>query len=111
MAARPRRAPPWAAAEPLWKRVPTRDEAGRYLTDLIMWVPGLRDRPEAVGAALEAIHLALLPVPEVVFAEFNLARNLLWVSLRVRRGITLEVAARIRERLPEARLIGEKRFF
>jgi hypothetical protein len=54
-----------------------------------MWVPGLRDRPEAVGAALEAIHLALLPVPEAVFAEFNLARNLLWVSLRVRRWITL----------------------
>ena len=111
MGSTPRRAPPWAAAEPLWKRVPTRDETGQRLTDLVMWVPGLRERPQAVCAALEAIQLALVPVPEVVFAEFNLARNLLWVSLRVRRGITLEVAARIRERLPEARLIGEKRFF
>lgn len=112
MAEPPRRAPLLLAGEPLWKQVPTRDETGRPLADFMMLIPGLRDRPRAsLSAVLAQVQLALVESRDVVFAHVNLRLNLLWVSVRVRRGITLEVAARIRARVPEARLIGEKRFY
>ena len=97
------------AAEPLWKFVPTRDENGKRLGDFMMLVPGLRDRPaHQVKETLNQIHCALVQFQEVVFANMNLKLNLLWVSVKTRQGITLDVAAAIRTRVPEAVLIGEK---
>ncbi|MEO1767217.1 hypothetical protein [Thiobacter aerophilum] len=107
-----RQAPTLEAGEPLWKRVPTRDEAGRPLADFMMLIPGLRDRPQAgILAVVVQVRRALAESREVVFAHLDLRLNLLWVSVRARPGITLQVAARIRERVPEARLIGQKRFY
>jgi len=95
--------------EPLWKVVPTRDEAGKPLGDFMMLIPGLRNRSEQqIQATLDQIHCALVQFQEVVFANLNLSLNLLWVSVRTRRGITLDVAAAIRSRVPEAVLIGDK---
>jgi hypothetical protein len=95
--------------DPLWKIVPTRDEEGKPLSDFMMLIPGLRDRPEHhIQATLDQIHCALAQYHEVVFANMNLKLNLLWVSVRTRRRITVEVAAAIRNRVPEAVLIGDK---
>jgi hypothetical protein len=95
--------------EPLWRVVPTRDEAGKPLGDFMMLIPGLRDRPaHAIEAALNEINRALLGFQEVVFANLNLRLNLLWVSVKTRRGITLDVAGAIRARVPEAVLIGDR---
>lgn len=95
--------------EPLWKVVPTRDENGKLLSDFMMLIPGLRHRPEhQIQATLDQIHCALVQFQEVVFANLNLKLNLLWVSVRVRSGITLDIAAAVRSRVPEAVLIGDK---
>ena len=42
----------------------------------------------------------------VVFAEFNLKLNLLWVSIRPVQGIRYEITGAIQERVPEARLVS-----
>lgn len=95
--------------EPLWKVVPTRDENGKPLSDFMILIPGLRNRPKQhIQATLDQIHCALVQYQEVVFANMNLKLNLLWVSVRTRQHITLDVAAAIRSRVPEAVLIGDK---
>lgn len=95
--------------EPLWRFVPTRDEDGRLLSDFMMLIPGLHDRPAPyIETTLDQIHCALVQFQEVVFANMNLKLNLLWVSVRTRRRITLDVAAAIRNRVPEAVLVGNK---
>jgi hypothetical protein len=95
--------------EPLWKIVPTRDENGRLLGDFMMLIPGLRQRPaHQIQATLDQIHCALVQFQEVVFANMNLRLNLLWISVRTRRGITLDIASAVRSRVPEAVLIGDK---
>ena len=105
----PRRVVAMDPTEPLWKVVPTRDEHGRPLSDFMMLIPGLRDRPEhQIQATLDEIHRSLVQFQEVVFANLNLKLNLLWVSVRARRGVTLDVAAAVRTRVPEALLIADK---
>jgi hypothetical protein len=42
----------------------------------------------------------------VVFAEFNLKLNLLWVSIRPVHGIRFEIAGAIQQHVPEARLVS-----
>ena len=42
----------------------------------------------------------------MVFAEFNLKLNLLWVSIRSIQGIRLEIATAIQEQVPEAKLVS-----
>lgn len=78
----------------------------------MMLIPGLRQGSQAqVRATLDRIHLALVQCRDVVFADVNLRLNLLWVSVRTRPGVVLDVAAAICQQVPEARLIGEKRFY
>jgi len=94
---------------PLWKVVPLRDEHGLPLSDFMMFVPGLRKQARPViENTLQKMHRVLLKYQEVVFAHFNLPTNLLWVSLKNRPGLTLEIAAAIRECIPAAVLVGLK---
>ena len=96
-------------AAPLWKIVPLRDEHGRPLSDFMMIVPGLRKKTQpTIEQTLQAMHRTLMQYSEVVFAHFNLPTNLLWVSLKNRPGLTLEVATAIRESVPEAVLVAVK---
>jgi len=92
---------------PLWQLAPTRDSAGRRLTDFMMLIPRLRSRPlaeiERISGEIQAV-LALHP--DVVFADLNLKLNLLWVSLRPRQGAISELVAAIRLRVPEAVLVA-----
>ena len=96
------------SAEPLRKRVPSHDEHGRPLCDFMVLIPGLRDKPKYLAdAVIQDVHIALSHFRHaVVFAEFNLRLNLLWVSIRPIQGIRFEIASAIQQLVPEARLVS-----
>lgn len=96
--------------EPLWKRVPTRDTDGTRLSDFMMIIPRLRDRPrEVLEATVQRIEEVLHCYQDrVVFADLNLALNVLWVSVRPVPGICLELPTAIKLQVPEALLVSHK---
>ncbi len=92
---------------PLWQLAPTRDSAGQRLTDFMMLIPRLRNRPPAeIERTSHDIQAVLALHRDVVFADLNLKLNLLWVSLRPGPGAISELAAAIRVRVPEAVLVA-----
>lgn len=96
-------------AGPLHERVPTRDENGHYLSDFMMLFPGLRERPgNGRRETVNRINAVLVGFPEVVFAELNLHLNLLWVSVRARPGVILDIACCVKFQVPEALLVAPK---
>jgi hypothetical protein len=97
-------------AEPLWKRVPTRDDNGGPLSDFMMIIPKLRTKPrELIHRTIEEIQKVLEQYQRaVVFADLNLKLNVLWVSVRPIPGICLELPTAIKMRVPEAILVGEQ---
>ncbi len=107
----PRRAPAITLqpAGPLWQRVPTRDEHGQRLSDFMLLIPRLAQRSHthqrSVIAELEAALAAFSP--HVVFVDLNLKLNLLWVSVRPRPGICVDLPLAIQARVPEARLVAQ----
>ncbi|MBW8363590.1 MAG: hypothetical protein K0M39_03470 [Rhizobium sp.] len=93
--------------QPLWQIAPTRDLAGKRLTDFMMLIPRLRSRPRVeIERASREIQAVLSLHQDVVFADLNLKLNLLWVSLRPRPGAISELVAAIRLRVPEAVLVA-----
>lgn len=96
------------ASEPLRKRAPSHDENGKPLSDFMMLIPGLRDKPKhQIDSTLQDVHITLTHFSHaVVFAEFNLRLNLLWVSIRSIQGIRFEIASAIQEHVPEAKLVS-----
>ena len=93
--------------EPLYKRLPTHDEDGKFLCDFMMLIPRLRNLPAPhFETRLAVLHGLLGGHEDVVFADLNTPLNLLWVSVRARHGVISELAAEIRLRIPEARLVG-----
>lgn len=99
---------PLRPAEPLWQLAPTRRPDGRCLADFMMLIPGLavaenagrRHVSDSVRAVCEGFGDA------VAFAEINYRLNVLWVSVEAEPGLTGRVASAIRERLPDALLVG-----
>ena len=92
---------------PLWQLAPTRDSAGHRLTDFMMLIPRLRNRPPAeIEQASRDIQAVLELHQDVVFADLNLKLNLLWVSLRPRPGAISELVVAIRLRVPDAVLVA-----
>lgn len=92
---------------PLWQIVPTRGADGRPLADFMMLIPGLRKRPQhEINATLNNIQKALEKYHDVVFANFNLKINVLWISVNCRPGLMLEMVASIQEQVPDALLIA-----
>lgn len=93
--------------EPLYKRLPTHDEEGKFLSDFMMLMPGLRSLPAPLfETRLAVLHGLLEGQDDVVFADLNTPLNLLWVSVRTRKGVISEVSAKIRMQFPEAKLVG-----
>ncbi len=93
---------------PLRHRVPVEDTDGRRLGDFMMIIPGLRSKPKhIIQKTVGEIQLVLTRFSDmVVFVELNLKLNLLWISHRHRFGIGPEIASAVRERVPEALLVG-----
>ncbi|MHB1529010.1 MAG: hypothetical protein ACYCP0_10885 [Acidiferrobacteraceae bacterium] len=74
----------------------------------MMLIPGLRDRPGIqLQSVLRHIEDVLSRFQEVVFIDLNVPLNLLWVSVRPRPGVILDIAALMRCRVPEALLVGQ----
>ena len=97
-------------AEPLWQRVPTRDDEGRLLGDFMMIIPRLNSlSTQKLQNIIDKLDKLLgLYQDAVVFADLNLKLNVLWVSHRPRSGIGLELAAAIHACIPEARLVAQR---
>jgi hypothetical protein len=71
-------------------------------------IPNLRKRPQIrIQQTMEDIHRILSHFgDDVVFAELNLALNLLWVSIRPIAGIRFEITEALRTSIPDARLVS-----
>jgi hypothetical protein len=71
-------------------------------------IPGLKDKPQGmINRTINNVHLTLMHYQDtVVFAEFNLRLNLLWVSIRPSPGVSHEITGAIQERVPEAKLVS-----
>lgn len=97
-------------AQPLWKRAPTRSPEGERLSDFMMIIPKLRHQhARHIEETIQKIQHALDAYKKVVvFADLNLKLNVLWVSVKPRPGICLELPAVIQSLIPEARLVGER---
>ncbi|HEC04830.1 MAG TPA: hypothetical protein ENI84_01350 [Thiothrix sp.] len=94
---------------PLWKRVPTKDENGNYLHDFIMIIPKLNKQGQQyISKTINSLGEVLTFYEKtVVFADLNLKKNVLWVSIRATKGMTIEIPAAIKSVVPEAKLVGE----
>ncbi len=93
--------------KPLHERVPTHDEEGNPLGDFMMLFPGLRDLAEAsLRNKVDILADILSQYKEVVFVDLNVPLNLLWVSIKHKPGLVLELSTYVKSRIPEAKLIG-----
>lgn len=92
---------------PLWQIVPTHGADGRSLADFMMLIPKLNKCPRhIIDITLLNLQQALEPCPDVVFVNFNLKLNVLWVSVNCRHGLILELVADIQKRVPGAMLVA-----
>jgi hypothetical protein len=92
---------------PLWQIVPTRGADGRSLADFMMLIPKLNKRPQhIIDHTLNNLLQALEPCPDVVFVNFNMKLNVLWVSVNCRHRLILELVTEIQNRVPEAKLVA-----
>jgi hypothetical protein len=101
--------PGWrGCGEPLWKLAPKRDSEGRPYIDFMMLAPGLKKRSAHEIECLTRIIQNVLNRFEnwVVFADFNLKLNVLWVSLKYRPGIMSEIVSALRAQAPMLKLIA-----
>jgi hypothetical protein len=92
---------------PLWQIVPTRDAEGRSLADFMMLIPRLNKCPKhIIDITLLNLQQELEKYQDVVFANFNLKINVLWVSVNVKQGLILEMVNSIQKRVPQAVLVA-----
>jgi hypothetical protein len=96
-------------SQPLWKLAPTRDSDGTSFVDFMMVIPRLKRKPQKyIDRTLKEIHLVLVQYSHVVvFANINLKINCLWISHKFQPGICQELVTAIRQRVPEAMLVGD----
>ena len=93
--------------KPLHERVPTHDEEGNILGDFMMLFPGLRELTESsLRKKVDILSEILGQYNEVVFVDLNVPLNLLWVSIKHKPGLVLELSTYVKARIPEAKLVG-----
>lgn len=97
-------------AEPLWQRVPTRDDEGHLLGDFMMIIPRLNALSTSnIQQTISKLNKLFALYHEwVVFADLNLKMNVLWISHKQRSGLGLELAAAIHACIPEAKLVAQR---
>ena len=88
-------------AEPLWKIAPTRDENGDRVSDFLMIIPKLKQKPEMhIKRTLNDIDRALKQFKtDIVFANMDMKLNTLWVSFKSEPGLFMKIASAIRVRV------------
>jgi hypothetical protein len=98
-----------SASGPLYTRAPTRDPDGAAYSDFMVLIPGLRDLSRAgFGDRVAGLQAVLGQYRQVVFVDLNVPLNLLWVTLIPEFGLIATMAESLRQRIPEARLIGHE---
>ena len=92
----------------LLERVPKVDEGGKPLGDMLVILPKLRDKTaHELDLVARGLDRALSHFAEqIVFAELNVSRNTLWVSMRPMKGIRASIASAIQLEVPNAKLIA-----
>ena len=100
----------YSANTPLWSRVPTKDENGKYLGDFMMVITGLKKASsEHRKNTINALTQVLAAYSDVVvFADLNMKMSLLWVSVKPVNGMLIEIPSEIIKRVPEAKLVSER---
>lgn len=88
--------------------MPKRDESGGHLADFMMFAPSLRGASvETMRVHLDTLRAVLARFEDVVmFADYNLSLNVLWVSHRCRPGVMSVLVAALRADLPALKLVG-----
>ncbi len=96
-------------AEPLWKLAPTKDKDGGPVSDLLMIIPKLKTKPEQyIKDTLANIEFALKQYNnDVLFANFDMKLNTLWVSFRAVPGVYADIVSTLKNSVPEAVLVGD----
>ena len=96
-------------AEPLGKMAPTKDENGGPVSDLLMIIPKLKYKPEAVIRETFAnIEFALMQHNKnILFANVDMKLNTLWVSFKAVPGVYAEIVSCLKINVPEAVLVGD----
>lgn len=97
-------------AIPLGQRLPANDENGHSLNDFMLIIPGLKHWPPARRERVcdELNRLLGRHAGRVVYADLNIKLNLLWVSHRQGKGVSLALFQAIRELVPEALLVASQ---
>jgi hypothetical protein len=74
----------------------------------MMLAPGMKKRPAHEIECFTRILQGVLARFEnwVVFADYNLKLNVLWVSLKYRPGIMADIVAALRAKAPELKLVA-----
>jgi hypothetical protein len=95
---------------PLWRRAPTRDDAGQRLSDFMLLIPGLRQRSQGdLHDVVDRIDSILqLYRPTVTFADLNLELNILWVTVKPVPGVCRQIVLAIQDQVPEALLVASR---
>lgn len=96
--------------QPLWQRVPTRTDTGELAFDFMVIVKQLNKlAPMKQNIVLDEIYSVLEIYSKVILlADMNLKMNLLWVSHLPRPNLSIEIASRIIDVYPPARLISHR---
>ena len=105
---------PLEAAEPLYRRAPRTDaESGKPLSDFMMFIPRLRQKPpRLIQDIIHRIELVLHQHSDiVVYADLNLQINVLWVVVRPVPGACLDLPMAINDQVPEALLVAQPRLY
>jgi hypothetical protein len=78
------------------------------MADFMMLIPGLADRSRAERDFVADAVLGVCAAfgEQVTFADINYRINVLWVSVEPEPGLAGRVARAIRERVPDALLVG-----
>ncbi|MDH5395749.1 MAG: hypothetical protein OEW97_05705 [Gammaproteobacteria bacterium] len=98
-------------AEPLWKRAPARDSSGQPYHDFMMLIPGLRRYDNVIrGEIINKIADILKQYDcDIILADLNLKMNVLWVTVKPKPGLCVEIAALLHHYIPQAKLISQHR--
>ena len=96
-------------AKPLWQLAPTRDENGGPVSDLLIIIPKLKNRPEKyIKDTMANIEFALKQYKdEVLFANLDMKLNTLWVSFKAVPGVYVDIVSALKASVPEAVLVGD----
>jgi len=98
----------YAAAQPLWQRVPSRTQAGELTFDFIMIIKRLNKCPAVEQKhILDKIYSILRSYSKLILlADLNIKTNVLWISHLPKPHLSIDIASRIHDIYPQARLIS-----